>query len=137
MVGDGNVDTRNPESCQRTTNGRSLVQDAVLAGGKEQAGGSSKAGLSFERKMITEVTSQMAQFPQEAFGTLAGLIRFDTEAEAFAMASDTSAGVASYVSTLDLRRSGRLSEALEYGMFSLKTGLISTTIAPVGGIKES
>jgi len=68
---------------------------------------------------------------------VAPLFRFRTEAEAIELANDTEFGLASYVYTRDLARSWRVSEALEYGMVGLNTGLISTEVAPFGGVKES
>jgi succinate-semialdehyde dehydrogenase/glutarate-semialdehyde dehydrogenase len=74
---------------------------------------------------------------EETFGPLAPLFRFKTEAEAIQMANDTEFGLASYFYTKDLARSWRVGEALEYGIVGINTGLISTEIAPFGGIKES
>ncbi len=74
---------------------------------------------------------------EETFGPLAPLFRFDSEAEAIAMANDTEFGLAAYFYTRDLSRSWRVAEALEYGIVGLNTGLISTEVAPFGGIKES
>jgi succinate-semialdehyde dehydrogenase/glutarate-semialdehyde dehydrogenase len=68
---------------------------------------------------------------------VAGLVRFETEADAIAIANDTRAGLAAYAYTRDLSRAHRVSEALEYGMVGINTGLISTETAPFGGIKES
>jgi succinate-semialdehyde dehydrogenase/glutarate-semialdehyde dehydrogenase len=74
---------------------------------------------------------------EETFGPVAPLFSFTTEAEAIRMANDTEFGLAAYVYTRDLGRSWRVPEALEYGMVGLNTGLISTEVAPFGGIKES
>jgi succinate-semialdehyde dehydrogenase/glutarate-semialdehyde dehydrogenase len=74
---------------------------------------------------------------EETFGPVAPLFRFDTEAQAIKMANDTEFGLASYFYTRDLARSWRVAEALEYGIVGLNTGLISTEVAPFGGIKES
>ena len=74
---------------------------------------------------------------EETFGPVAPLFRFETEAEAIRMANDTEFGLASYFYTRDLARSWRVAEALEYGIVGLNTGLISTEVAPFGGIKES
>ncbi|MNC44305.1 Glutarate-semialdehyde dehydrogenase DavD [compost metagenome] len=73
----------------------------------------------------------------ETFGPLAPVFRFETEAEAIAMANDTEFGLASYLYTRDLGRAWRVSEALEYGMVGVNEGLISTEVAPFGGIKQS
>ena len=74
---------------------------------------------------------------EETFGPLAGLIRFETEAEAVRLANDTPAGLAAYLFTRDHARATRVAEALEYGMIGRNTGLISTEVAPFGGVKES
>jgi succinate-semialdehyde dehydrogenase/glutarate-semialdehyde dehydrogenase len=74
---------------------------------------------------------------EETFGPVAPLFRFDTESQAIRMANDTEFGLASYFYTRDLARSWRVSEALEYGIVGLNTGLISTEVAPFGGVKES
>jgi len=68
---------------------------------------------------------------------VAGLVRFETEAEAIAMANNTSAGLAAYVFTRDNSRVWRVGGALQYGMVGINTGLISTEVAPFGGVKES
>jgi len=113
------------------------VRDALERGGQLQQGGARRGGLFYDPTVITNVTPDMALFREETFGPLAGLLRFDTEAEAIALANDSSAGLAAYLYTNDLSRSWRVSEALEYGMVGLNTGLISTAVAPFGGIKES
>ena len=74
---------------------------------------------------------------EETFGPVAPLFRFATEADAIRMANDTEFGLAAYFYTRDLARSWRVAEALEYGIVGLNTGLISTEVAPFGGIKES
>jgi succinate-semialdehyde dehydrogenase/glutarate-semialdehyde dehydrogenase len=86
---------------------------------------------------VTDVTNAMLMAREETFGPVAPLFRFDTEAEAIKMANDTEFGLASYFYTRDLARSWRVAEALEYGIVGLNTGLISTEVAPFGGIKES
>ena len=87
--------------------------------------------------VITGVTSDMLLSREETFGPVAGLMRFETEAQAIALANDTAAGLAAYVFTRDQSRVWRVGEALEYGMIGLNTGLISTEVAPFGGVKES
>jgi len=115
----------------------SHVRDALNKGGQLLIGGARRSGCFFDPTVITNVTTEMALFREETFGPLAGLLRFDTEAQAIRLANDTNAGLAAYVYTRDLSRSWRVSEALEYGMVGLNTGLISTTVAPFGGVKES
>jgi succinate-semialdehyde dehydrogenase/glutarate-semialdehyde dehydrogenase len=74
---------------------------------------------------------------EETFGPVAPLFRFDTEEEAIQMANDTEFGLASYFYTRDLARSWRFGEGLEYGIVGVNTGLISSAVAPFGGVKES
>jgi succinate-semialdehyde dehydrogenase/glutarate-semialdehyde dehydrogenase len=113
------------------------VQDAVARGGKLRAGGARSGGNFFQPTVITGVSREAALFTEETFGPLAGIVKFATEAEAVELANDTTAGLAAYFYTRDLNRSWRVSEALQYGMIGLNTGLISTTVAPFGGMKES
>ena len=105
----------------------------VVLGGKRHALG----GTFYEPTVITGVTSQMLMAREETFGPVAPLFRFKTEAEAIQMANDTEFGLASYFYTRDLARSWRVSEALEYGIVGVNTGIISTEVAPFGGVKES
>jgi succinate-semialdehyde dehydrogenase / glutarate-semialdehyde dehydrogenase len=113
------------------------VQDAVAGGGKVMAGGARIAGNFFQPTIVTDVSPRAALFREETFGPLAGIVKFDTETQAIQLANDTTAGLAAYCYTRDLSRAWRVSEALEYGMVGLNTGLISTTVAPFGGVKES
>ena len=115
------------------------VADAVSKGGKVAYGGKRHAlgGTFFEPTILTEITPNMLVAREETFGPVAPLFRFETEEEVIRMANDTEFGLASYFYTRDLSRSWRVSEALEYGMVGLNTGLISTEVAPFGGIKES
>lgn len=115
------------------------IADAVAKGAKVLAGGKPHAlgGSFFEPTVLGDVTPAMLVARDETFGPLAPIFRFKTEAEAIAMANDTEFGLASYVYTRDLGRAWRVSEALEYGMVGVNEGIISTEIAPFGGIKES
>ncbi|MDE1922591.1 MAG: NADP-dependent succinate-semialdehyde dehydrogenase [Gammaproteobacteria bacterium] len=115
------------------------VADAVSKGAKVARGGKRHAlgGTFFEPTVLTDVTPSMSVAREETFGPVAPLFRFDTEAQAIAMANDTEFGLAAYLYTRDLGRSWRVSEALEYGIVGLNTGLISTEVAPFGGVKES
>ena len=115
------------------------IADAVKKGAKVALGGKRHAlgGTFFEPTILTNVTPQMMVAREETFGPLAPLFKFDTEAEAIAMANDTEFGLAAYVYTRDLARSWRVSEAIEYGIVGLNTGIISTEVAPFGGVKES
>jgi succinate-semialdehyde dehydrogenase/glutarate-semialdehyde dehydrogenase len=115
------------------------IADAVAKGGQIASGGKRHAlgGTFFQPTIITNVTPDMKVAREETFGPVAPLFRFETEAEAVRMANDTEFGLAAYFYTRDLARSWRVSEALEYGIVGLNTGLISTEVAPFGGVKES
>ena len=115
------------------------IADALAKGAKVAAGGARHAlgGNFFQPTVLTNASREMALAREETFGPVAPLFRFKTEAEAVELANDTEFGLASYVYTRDLARSWRVSEALEYGMVGLNTGLISTEVAPFGGVKES
>jgi succinate-semialdehyde dehydrogenase/glutarate-semialdehyde dehydrogenase len=115
------------------------IADALSKGAQLACGGKRHAlgGTFFEPTVLTGVTPQMAVAREETFGPVAPLFRFETEAEAIHMANDTEFGLAAYFYTRDLSRSWRVSEALEYGIVGLNTGLISTEVAPFGGVKES
>ena len=115
------------------------VADAVAKGATVALGGQRHAlgGTYYEPTILTNVTPDMLVAREETFGPLAPLFRFDTEAEAVAMANDTEFGLAAYFYTRDLARSWRVSEALEYGIVGLNTGIISTEVAPFGGMKAS
>jgi succinate-semialdehyde dehydrogenase/glutarate-semialdehyde dehydrogenase len=115
------------------------IADAVAQGARVVLGGRRHAlgGTFFEPTILTDVRPSMLVAREETFGPVAPLFRFDSEAEAIRMANDTELGLAAYLYTRDLARSWRVSEALEYGIVGLNTGLISTELAPFGGIKES
>jgi succinate-semialdehyde dehydrogenase/glutarate-semialdehyde dehydrogenase len=115
------------------------IADALSKGAKVALGGKrhSLGGTFFQPTILTDVTPQMMIAREETFGPIAPLFKFDTEAEAIAMANDTEFGLAAYLYTRDLARSWRVSEAIEYGIVGLNTGIISTEVAPFGGVKES
>jgi succinate-semialdehyde dehydrogenase/glutarate-semialdehyde dehydrogenase len=115
------------------------VADALAKGAKVATGGRRHAlgGTFYEPTVLTGVTPAMMLAREETFGPVAPLFRFKTEQEAIQMANDTEFGLAAYLYTRDLARSWRVSEALEYGIVGLNTGIISTEVAPFGGIKES
>ena len=117
----------------------SHIMDALDKGGKVVAGGHRHAlgGRFFEPTIIINATPQMAVAREETFGPVAPLFRFKTEAEAIALANDTEFGLAAYFYGRDLARVWRVAEALEYGIVGINTGLISTEVAPFGGVKES
>jgi len=105
----------------------------VVIGGKRHALG----GTFYEPTVLTHVSPGMMLAREETFGPVAPLFRVDTDEQAIRLANDTEFGLAAYVYTRDLARSWRVTEALEYGIVGLNTGLISTEVAPFGGIKES
>jgi succinate-semialdehyde dehydrogenase/glutarate-semialdehyde dehydrogenase len=115
------------------------IADATGKGAKITLGGKPHAlgGTFWEPTVLTGVTADMAVAREETFGPLAPLFRFETETEVVAAANDTEFGLASYLYTRDLARTFRVSEALEYGMVGVNTGLISTAEAPFGGVKAS
>jgi succinate-semialdehyde dehydrogenase/glutarate-semialdehyde dehydrogenase len=115
------------------------IADAVSKGAQVAYGGKRHAlgGTFFQPTILTNVTPDMLLAREETFGPVAPLFRFETEAEAVRMANDTEFGLASYFYTRDLARAWRVAEALEYGIVGLNTGLISSEVAPFGGIKES
>jgi succinate-semialdehyde dehydrogenase/glutarate-semialdehyde dehydrogenase len=115
------------------------IADAVAQGAVVKLGGKRHAlgGTFFEPTILTDVTPGMLVAREETFGPVAPLFKFHTEAEAIAMANDTEFGLAAYFYTRDLARSWRVSEAIEYGIVGLNTGIISTEVAPFGGVKES
>ncbi|TDR31854.1 NADP-dependent succinate-semialdehyde dehydrogenase [Hydromonas duriensis] len=115
------------------------IADAVSKGAKVLLGGKRHAlGHSFfEPTILTGVTQNMAVAKEETFGPMAPLFRFSTEEEVIKYANDTEFGLASYFYSRDIGRIFRVSEALEYGMVGVNSGLISTEIAPFGGVKQS
>ena len=115
------------------------IADALAKGAKIALGGKRHAlGHSFfEPTILTNVTQDMAVAREETFGPMAPLFRFKTEEEVVQYANDTEFGLASYFFSRDIGRIFRVSEALEYGMVGVNTGLISTEIAPFGGVKQS
>jgi succinate-semialdehyde dehydrogenase/glutarate-semialdehyde dehydrogenase len=115
------------------------IAEALAKGAKIALGGKRHAlGHSFfEPTILTNVTQDMAVAREETFGPMAPLFRFKTEEEVVKYANDTEFGLASYFFSRDIGRIFRVSEALEYGMVGVNTGLISTEIAPFGGVKQS
>ena len=115
------------------------VADALARGGRVITGGKRHAlgGTFFQPTVITDATPEMAVAKEETFGPVAPLFRFRTEDEAIRMANDTEFGLAAYFYTRDLGRAWRVAEGIEYGMVGINTGLISTEVAPFGGVKES
>jgi succinate-semialdehyde dehydrogenase/glutarate-semialdehyde dehydrogenase len=117
----------------------SQIADALSKGAKVATGGARHAlgGTFFQPTVLTDVTPTMAVAHEETFGPVAPLFRFETEEEAVQMANDSEYGLASYLYSRELSRVWRIAEALEYGMVGINTGLISTAVAPFGGVKSS
>jgi succinate-semialdehyde dehydrogenase/glutarate-semialdehyde dehydrogenase len=115
------------------------VADATSKGAQLVTGGKRHAlgGTFFEPTVLTNATPAMILAREETFGPVAPLFRVETDEDAIRMANDTEFGLAAYLYTRDLARSWRVTEALEYGIVGLNTGLISTEVAPFGGVKES
>ena len=115
------------------------IKDAVDKGAKILAGGKRhELGSSFfYPTLLGNVTTDMKVTYEETFGPVAPLFKFNTEEEAIQMANDTEFGLASYFYTRDIGRVWRVSEALEYGMVGVNSGLISNEVVPFGGVKES
>jgi len=115
------------------------IADVLAGGGKVVTGGKrhSLGGTFFEPTVVTGVTPDMKVATEETFGPLAPLFKFDTEEEVVRRANDTIFGLASYFYARDIGRITRVQEALEYGMVGVNTGLISTEVAPFGGVKQS
>lgn len=115
------------------------IADALAKGASVAAGGKRHAlgGNFFQPTVLTNVKPDMMVAREETFGPVAPLFRFKTEQEAIRLSNDTEFGLAAYFYTRDLARAWRVSEALEYGIVGLNTGIISTEVAPFGGMKES
>jgi succinate-semialdehyde dehydrogenase/glutarate-semialdehyde dehydrogenase len=115
------------------------IGDALSKGAQVAAGGKrdEKGGLFFQPTILTGVTSEMKVAREETFGPVAPLFKFETEEQVIEMANNTEFGLASYFYSKDLSKVFRVAEALEYGMVGINTGLISTEVAPFGGIKQS
>ncbi|MBW7849058.1 MAG: NADP-dependent succinate-semialdehyde dehydrogenase [Rhodospirillales bacterium] len=117
----------------------SHVADAVAKGARVVLGGKRHAlgGSFFEPTILADVTPAMMVAREETFGPVAPLFRFRTEDEAVRMANDTEFGLAAYFYSRDIGRVWRVAEALEYGIVGINEGIISTEVAPFGGVKES
>jgi succinate-semialdehyde dehydrogenase/glutarate-semialdehyde dehydrogenase len=113
------------------------VADALDRGGELLTGGEHLGGLFYAPTVISGVTADAAMACEETFGPVAGLARFTTEDEVVSLANDTPYGLAGYFYSRDMGRIWRVSEALEYGILGINTGVISTEVAPFGGVKES
>lgn len=121
------------------THTEALLAQAVKDGARVVAGGKRHAlgGLFFEPTLVVDVKNESQIGQTELFAPVATVIRFKEEAEAIRMANDTEFGLASYFYSRDINRIFRVSEALEYGMVGVNEGIISTELAPFGGVKAS
>jgi succinate-semialdehyde dehydrogenase/glutarate-semialdehyde dehydrogenase len=105
----------------------------VVVGGERHSLG----GTFFQPTVLADVSTAMKVTREETFGPVAPLFRFDTEEQAIRMANDTESGLAAYFYSRDIGRTWRVAEGLEYGIVGINEGLISTEVAPFGGVKES
>ncbi|XP_041980366.1 succinate semialdehyde dehydrogenase [Aricia agestis] len=117
-----------------------LVDDAVSKGAKLMLGGKVASNIGnkfYESTLLTDVTPKMNIYKEEIFGPVVVCYKFKTEEEVLKIANSTRSGLASYVFTKDLGQAFRMSQELEFGMVGINSGMLSTTEAPFGGIKES
>lgn len=141
-VGDGMDDSTDisclisPKALQKT---QDLLTDALSKGATLITGGTVNpvSPLAFDPTIITDITDEMEIAKAEIFAPIAPIFSFDGEEEVIRRANDTIYGLAAYFYTNDLGRAWRVSEALEYGMVAQNTGLLSTEVAPFGGVKQS
>ena len=113
------------------------VADALDSGASLVTGGARRDGQFYAPSVLTDVTAGMRMTREETFGPVAAIARFATEEDAIRVANATPYGLAAYFMTTDLGRTWRVGEALEYGIVGVNTGLVSTEVAPFGGVKES
>jgi succinate-semialdehyde dehydrogenase / glutarate-semialdehyde dehydrogenase len=113
------------------------IADATAKGAKVLLGGHRQQGLFFEPTVLSGATADMLLAREETFGPVAPLFKFESDADVIALANATEFGLASYFYARDLSRVFRVAEALDYGMVGINTGLISTEVAPFGGVKQS
>ena len=113
------------------------LDDALAKGAEIAVGGQPMDGLFFQPTVLTGITPDMIIAREEVFGPVAPIARFTTEQEVIQLANDTPYGLAAYFYSRDIARCWRVAEALEYGMVGINEGMISTEVAPFGGIKES
>jgi succinate-semialdehyde dehydrogenase/glutarate-semialdehyde dehydrogenase len=116
---------------------QAFVEDAVAHGARVVQGGTHHGGLYYPPTVLADATPAMRIAHDEVFGPIAPVFVFETEAEAIALANATEHGLAAYFYSRDVGRCWRVAEALEYGMVGINEGLISTELAPFGGVKQS
>ena len=113
------------------------IEDALRKGASLKLGGKAKNGLFYEPTILAGATADMILAHEETFGPVAPLFKFETVDEVIHLANATEFGLASYFYARDLSRVWKVAEALDYGMVGINTGLISTEVAPFGGVKQS
>jgi succinate-semialdehyde dehydrogenase/glutarate-semialdehyde dehydrogenase len=113
------------------------IEDALRKGATLMLGGKAKQGLFFEPTILSGATPEMILSREETFGPVAPLFKFETVDEVIGLANATEFGLASYFYAKDMSRVWKVAEALDYGMVGINTGLISTEVAPFGGVKQS
>jgi len=118
------------------TNETAGLRTVLVTGGTGRADGRN-AGFFVKPTLLADVTPDMRIYREETFGPVAPLIRFKDDAEVVELANRTEFGLASYFYSRDIGRIWRVAEALEYGMVGVNTGLITTEVAPFGGMKQS
>jgi len=128
------IDEQALEKVERHVNDALALGARLLAGGKRVEGPN---GYFFEPTLLADASAQMLCSREETFGPVAPVFKFQTEAEAIALANNTEFGLASYFYSRDVGRIFRVGEALEYGMVGINTGLIATAEVPFGGVKQS
>ncbi|WP_283130845.1 NAD-dependent succinate-semialdehyde dehydrogenase [Enterovibrio norvegicus] len=116
---------------------KSLLDQALQQGATVSAGGDDLGGQFFEPTVLTHVSHSMDIVQAEIFGPIAPVIRFSDDEELIEMANDTIYGLASYFYSKDINRIFKIAEALDYGMVGVNEGVISTEVAPFGGVKQS
>jgi len=127
------IDLPGIEKVQRhVADARERGAELLLGGERHELG-----AQFFQPTVMTGITDAMAMSNEETFGPVAGISRFGTEQEAVAKANDTPYGLSAYFYSRDMGRIWRVSEALEYGILGINTGVVSTEVAPFGGVKES
>ncbi len=124
----------NEKACIRM---QEYIKDAVNKGGKILLGGKQLEGQFFQPTVLSNANSKMTFYQEEIFGPIAPLYKFANDQEALLMANDTIYGLAAYIYSESISKCWQISEALEYGMIGVNEGLISTEVAPFGGIKSS
>jgi len=113
------------------------IADATAKGASVLTGGSRLEGRFYEPTVLRDVTADMVVTREETFGPLAPVMRFETDEEAIALANDSEFGLAAYFYARDMSRIWKVAEGIESGMIGINTGLVSTEVAPFGGVKSS